>query len=858
MVPLKLTLSNFMSYGTPPEILPLNEIHVACLSGDNGHGKSAIMDAITWVLWGKTRLSSTEEGNDDNLIRLGADKMEVVLEFTTDDGIFQISRRKKRGKTPSQQDWKLEEKLETGEWIKRSSKLGETQDQIKSLIHLDYDTFLNSAYLKQGQADMFTNLKPAARIDVLRDILGISRYDKLSSMAVDRSRELQTDIQDYSVQIKTLESQIADSPDINALNDLSRRYVELETQIEQLNSRTSTLKDSVSKLLILQQDTVRLNLEIERLLPTEKQLLDKQSSVSEKLALTEKLLASKSAIEQDYAMLQAVSAEILTLEPQLDQLQANRNDQNALASTIKQEQIKLEAELNQLKTQIAHQSKQSSILAALQKQIDECSAIIKREERSGILLSEAEKKYAEERDLFQAMKSRSDRLKEEMTEMQEVLDLLQKASGECPTCGADLEGELKQQVTNRQLEKQMRLKQEHDDLRAKGIETKKTINSLENEIKSLREHCMSANTATVRLKALSVQSSELQKSIQTLESDKKLEQTLETQLNKEMYAQPSRIKLKRIEKEIAELEQVENKLQTMRLQRDSLVPCMERFQQLKSADQDYSGTMAEFTEIMKDLQKVQTEIDTKHKIIKTLSDQLVDLPKLQIELKRTEDESKAVQKERDALNRQIGSIQTAVDAVNAARTTLKQKREQRKRIDEDRTTYIELARAFGPDGIQSYILETMLPEIEEEANSLLSRISGGEMSLSLTINQVSKVLHGKQKSTLEITISDALGTRPFEMFSGGEAFKISFALRISLSRLLASRSGARLKILILDEGFGSQDGKGRERLVEAIEAVKQDFEKILLITHLDDLKNAFSQRIEIYKDSTGSHIQLIA
>lgn len=217
-----------------------------------------------------------------------------------------------------------------------------------------------------------------------------------------------------------------------------------------------------------------------------------------------------------------------------------------------------------------------------------------------------------------------------------------------------------------------------------------------------------------------------------------------------------------------------------------------------------------------------------------------------------------MQTERDTLNRQIGSIQSALEAVNVAKTTLKHKREQRKRIEEDRTTYIELARAFGSDGIQIHILETVLPEIEEDANSLLNRITGGEMSLALSINLVPRSSHGNQGNTLEITISDALGSRPFEMFSGGEAFKISFALRISLSKLLASRSGAKLRILILDEGFGSQDGKGRERLVEAIEAVRQDFEKILLITHLDDLKNAFSQRIEIYKDSHGSHIQIVA
>ena len=60
----------------------------------------------------------------------------------------------------------------------------------------------------------------------------------------------------------------------------------------------------------------------------------------------------------------------------------------------------------------------------------------------------------------------------------------------------------------------------------------------------------------------------------------------------------------------------------------------------------------------------------------------------------------------------------------------------------------------------------------------------------------------------------------------------------------------------MDEGFGSQDGKGREKLIEVIESIKDDFEKILVITHFEEMKDAFSQRIEIVKDAQGSRIHL--
>jgi exonuclease SbcC len=92
------------------------------------------------------------------------------------------------------------------------------------------------------------------------------------------------------------------------------------------------------------------------------------------------------------------------------------------------------------------------------------------------------------------------------------------------------------------------------------------------------------------------------------------------------------------------------------------------------------------------------------------------------------------------------------------------------------------------------------------------------------------------------------------MFSGGEAFRINFAIRIALSRLLARRAGAPLPTLIIDEGFGTQDSTGMEKLKEAINSIQGDFEKILVITHMDELKDAFPTRIDVTKTAEGSMI----
>ena len=77
--------------------------------------------------------------------------------------------------------------------------------------------------------------------------------------------------------------------------------------------------------------------------------------------------------------------------------------------------------------------------------------------------------------------------------------------------------------------------------------------------------------------------------------------------------------------------------------------------------------------------------------------------------------------------------------------------------------------------------------------------------------------------------------------------------------MLARRAGTKLRTLIIDEGFGTQDRSGLEHLIDAIHEVSKDFDKLIVVTHLIDLKDAFPMRIDITKDPTeGSQIRIAA
>jgi exonuclease SbcC len=198
----------------------------------------------------------------------------------------------------------------------------------------------------------------------------------------------------------------------------------------------------------------------------------------------------------------------------------------------------------------------------------------------------------------------------------------------------------------------------------------------------------------------------------------------------------------------------------------------------------------------------------------------------------------------------LGSAKRDLDRCDEVAALLVGYHAQQAALREQRGIYDELVQAFGKKGIQAMLIDHAIPELEHEANELLGRMSDNQMHLSFETQRDSK--KGDTIETLDIRIADGLGTRDYSMFSGGEAFRVNFAIRVSLAKLLARRANANLKTLVMDEGFGTQDGRGRDRIVEAINAVSPDFERILVITHIQELKDLFPSQIEVTKGPAGS------
>ncbi|MBF8302027.1 MAG: hypothetical protein HW396_308 [Candidatus Dadabacteria bacterium] len=311
-----------------------------------------------------------------------------------------------------------------------------------------------------------------------------------------------------------------------------------------------------------------------------------------------------------------------------------------------------------------------------------------------------------------------------------------------------------------------------------------------------------------------------------------------------------------IENQIRELRYDEQKHKELR----SILKSLERFakekESLDRAKLSLRLREKELENLEGRLTTEREQLEKTEKELKELEEVISQSEALERNKKVIEDAISRLKRTKDEIIEKKGRIISKLEWITSLENKKEDALKKAKKLGYDMTLYQELDKAFGKNGIQALIIESAIPEIDIEANKLLTRLTDSGMTLSLEM--VKPTQKGGEKETLEIKVGDNFGTRSYETFSGGEAFRIDFALRIAISKFIANRSGAQLRTLIIDEGFGTQDKDGLGQFIQAINTIKNDFDKILVITHIDELKDKFPVRIDVTKETgRGSTFEIL-
>jgi exonuclease SbcC len=857
MIPLKLELKNFMAY-RDPEPLDFSGLHVVVLTGDNGAGKSTLLDAITWALWGQARAK-----RDDELIHQGATDMRVALTFCEGPHIYQVVRSRRinkaaKGKAPGSSGT-LEFFIRTADngWNQLTeARVSDTQEKIIRTLNLTYETFINSAYLKQGRADEFTLKPPAQRKAVLSDILNLGIWQDYEAQAKERVAALETQQERLKVELNQADAEIARLPEYERLLDEAQAaardaqqvlqaaeaaMAEIERQRERARTLHAQQAQGEARLRDLQTELQKLHAERER---HEALLRQYQNALQE-----------REEIERGFAELEQARALNETLNVKLASM-AGLNERKyraeaALADAVRALKSELEdrrrrlSELRQLAADQALEERQRELtdrLAALE------AAQRERDELQGRL--------SEAREQQGAAKAQNEVLRREMHDLKARIEALSRIGAICPTCGRELSEEDRARLLE---EWKARGKEHGDAYRANEVlvrqlaEQRATIETrielLERELRDLpalqREHA-----------ALAARIARAQEAEANLPAAQAAVEELDARLERRDYAHDAQQELARVMQELAELGY--DAAAHNRLRQDiqtRLSPYAERKARLDRAGIAIDSEQLALQALASQEQSLaQRKADEE----RALAELRAEIGACERALQRAPEVSQALERAREdhfRAQRKVGEANQRVQSALNMRTTRERVAGELAAAKKQQAIFEELRVAFSKNGVPAMIIESVLPELEFAANALLSRMTNGRMNVRFETQRLTQ--RGETSETLEIRISDELGERAYEMFSGGEAFRVNFAIRIALSRLLAHRANARLQTLFVDEGFGTQDAQGRERLIEAIKAIEDDFERIFVITHIDELKDAFPAQIEVRKTARGSIARVV-
>ena len=800
MIPLKLSLENFKCYRRDVPTLHLEGVHIACLCGPNGHGKSSLLDAIAWALWGDAVHRPQEE-----LIHQGQQEMRVELEFLARDDRYRVIRRHARKQRARQGSTSLELYIasdgENGFRPITGNTIRETEARIRELVGMDYTTFVNSAFLLQGRADEFTTKPPAERKRVLGEILGLGLYDRLQERARQRAREQAESLLRVQVELDTWAQTAALRPEHEV--ELSRLVVDLESAAGDLKAA----EDEVTKL----------RGKAEQLRGRARELVEQESRVTDARreldGLRERIVRHGRQIE-DWVRLVADEERVGLEYARLVEL---RSQDAAFGQLL--------GPYNRLMERKAGLERSIAALPKLREQRDAAQQRLDELRHSWDELSERRRKLEEINASVVGLQGENQRLRRDMDELRDKVDRLEEGDERCPLCGTELGVEGKQHIVTEYEAQGKAYAESYRTNAAALVDMEPRQQGLQKETASSEEELTRADRDVHSAIAAST------REIDRAGEDSAGVAPLQQELDQLGYDPEAHSQVREGLKRLAPVEEEHRLLQEAR-----------RGLPQEREDLERDSALA---------QRREMETAQGEERMRSIRSEIESLPAVEEQLQAVEERYRIAQQ---TLATQQGRRAYLEERIKEARD-LEAKQSgleaEIRSLTQEREVYEQLTAAFGRGGVQAMLIEAAMPELEEEANRLLGRMTDNAMHLKLETQRAT--LRGETVETLEIKVADESAmVRSYDTFSGGEAFRINLALRIALSRLLAHRSGAPLPTLFIDEGFGTQDAQGRERILDVIQSIAEDFKCILVITHMEEMKEAFPVRIEVQKTASGS------
>jgi len=877
MILKRLSLKNFLTH-TNTEV-EFAQKGITVFIGDNGAGKSSIIEGVVYGLFGRT-----DRGNIAELIQWGKNQAVVKLEFQKGNSEYLIERTITiRGKKSSSTG--IVYKKEKGQFIPYYQK--NISKELPKLTGLTQKTFLTSVLVKQGNIEGLIELNPKERAKVFEEILDMSIYQLIVEKTAQKRKELQSSIE-------LLRNSIQDSGELeNSLKEIQGNLSSLDKEIKQLKKEISSVEENLEKLekeqefLLSEKEKNIKNIssvesaqklianinsqlkekgkllgEIEvaekKILPIEKQikelseleealknlkqlevLQEKIKSLEEKIKTyqeKEKQLKSHKKTAKEYIQKEKQLREIKNQTKELEKLKGEKETLLRQTQQIKKQQEKLLNELGEIVNQLLEHKKSYLILKDNPLMINQF--IHNNREKIKNLLEEIEK-----------IKEQKGKLKAYGEELSKRLKNLSGLKGKCPTCERPVDEHTRQELIE-ELQSELESKRdEYRQLSKKEENLKKQLKEEEKAGKLLEKYrelferfSRLKNELTEINSHLSVINKKYQSLLQIWEEEKQLEEFLHK--NKEpyqLYLEAERfIKNIPIHQHQEELNKLLEEAKTLKKQipHQKEEEIQNRLQELKKAEKEHlklKQLIDSKEKIREETAKIKAEKEKLIKLIETTKQKIIKPEKIEEKINTLkgqknslEEKLKILSAKLTELESQKGKLTGMKESVEKNLQFVKKNQEKISQLGQKIEKYQKIEYALGPQGIQKIIRENALYELPRITNLLFSIFGFPFQQVKFSDNfDITLLAPTVEKSDRYIPVSS---------LSGGQRVALGLALRLAIGRFLSNRA----EFLILDEPTVHLDQQRRSDLVNILINLKEKnlVKQLILVTHDTEIEDA--------------------
>ncbi|HET7612620.1 MAG TPA: SMC family ATPase [Gemmatimonadaceae bacterium] len=763
--------------------------------GPNGAGKTTILEAIAWALYGNPAI----RGNRDSIRFMGAGArapVEVELDFDLGSHRYRVVR----GLTSA-------EVYLDGADTPIANSITAVTDLLQRRLGMSLSEFFHTYFTGQKELSVMAAMTPARRGQFLSRVLG---YEKLR-IAQDLTREKRNRVR------AAVEGMQRGMPDPEAV---LRSLAEAASRKEEAEARA---QQAAHRAAVRHREMMAIEPRWE--------MLQRQREQSAQL-LTQITVAEEKE--------GALHRDAERVERELESVGSARSKLDTLREAI-EPLFALNVELQALNTLYREEGRRKTLLeaeAALREEITRLEERHSRIERAPALEEEAtlelEKKRSELEDaqgLLEARRTewvrdrqeaqtKRESLRQQYAELKHQRDRVVALGedGECPTCSRPLGGSLHTVVDH--------LDEMIETVNVDGSYYKARVEQLEQMPEDVQQLDEKRRGLVQEVGTLERRLAKVQLAVQeltTIVRDIAAKQQRLVQMQRDISKIPGGYDPARH----AEVIETVDKLTPMEAEATRLQAMLEREPQLR----------LERTRIAQEVMRVQSTLGTLRTRRQQISFTEKEFNDLRADFERVRTELQESKVATARAQEQVTSATAALAAAQGVAEDLKRKVAELDVLQTDRRLHDELDRAFSD--LRTDLNYQLRPELSELASAFLSELTDARYTEMELDDQYNIVI-----------LEDGI---PKPVLSGGEEDLANLVLRLAISQMIAERAGQSFSLLILDEVFGSLDEARRFNVVELLRGLQDRFEQVILITHIEPVREGLDRVISVTYDAELGH-----